>query len=282
MLVSRRAVLVAIAVCCTLAAAPSAQAYDELNPGGVPKFGERVAVNVVFVGFNEDDAPWAAVRSQLASGGSPIVRSRSMYGITERLGLDYAFDYRPTYTSRAWEDGFFSHLASLAVPKPLAEPQVAYNEQQGNVLDVTSNAWIDAPRVEKRLIDARPPASIRARPRSSSSTGTAAATSASTSTRRPASPTPTPATTSARCATTARWSPGAGRRPMTRKPGTGAAGCAGCGSTTCPPAPRSGAGTSMSTTPTSTATTWPTTAFPSSGSTGATDRAAPSHATLAR
>ena len=141
MLVKRRAVLVATAVSCVVAIGPgTAQAYNELNPGGTPKFGERVPVNVVFVGYNQDDAPWAAVRSQLASSGSPRVRSRANYGIDERLGLDYTYDYRPHYTSRAWEDGFFSHLSSLAVRQPLTEFQVAYNEQENNVLDVTQNS----------------------------------------------------------------------------------------------------------------------------------------------
>ena len=46
----------------------------------------------------------------------------------------------PDYTSRAWEDGFFSHLSSLAVRKPLTEFQIAYNEQANNVLDVTQNS----------------------------------------------------------------------------------------------------------------------------------------------
>jgi hypothetical protein len=157
MLVKRRAVLVAATVSCALAAAPAgAQAYSELNPGGVTKFSERVPVNVVFVGFDQGDAPWAAVRSQLSGNGAPIVRSRAFYGITERLGLDYSYDYRPHYTNRAWEDGFFSYLSSLAVPKPLTQFQVEYNNQAG-VLDVTNNSWIDPTKVEKRLIDTAPP-----------------------------------------------------------------------------------------------------------------------------
>jgi hypothetical protein len=83
------------------------------------------------------------------------VRSRSFYGIDERLGLDYSYAYRPYYTSRSWEDGFFAYLASIAVPKPITEFQAAYNAQAGR-LDVTSNRWIDAPAVEKRLIDTAP------------------------------------------------------------------------------------------------------------------------------
>jgi hypothetical protein len=128
---------------------------DGLEPGGLTDFDERVTVNVVFVGFDEGDVPWKAVQRQLPSGGEPIVRSRAFYGIDEPLGLDYAYDYRPYYTSRSWEDGFFSYLSSIAVPKPLTEWQQAYNAQDGR-LDVTSNRWIDAPSVEKRLIDTAP------------------------------------------------------------------------------------------------------------------------------
>ena len=95
------------------------------------------------------------MRGSCPRGGEPIVRSRAFYGIDEPLGLDYAYDYRPYYTSRSWEDGFFSYLSSIAVAKPLTEWQQAYNEQAG-VLDVTSNRWIDAPTVEKRLIDTAP------------------------------------------------------------------------------------------------------------------------------
>ena len=95
------------------------------------------------------------MRSQLPSGGEPIVRSRAFYGIDEPLGLDYAYDYRPYYTSRSWEDAFFSYLSSISVRKPLTEFQQAYNEQAG-VLDVTDNRWIDDPKVEKRLIDTAP------------------------------------------------------------------------------------------------------------------------------
>ena len=54
----------------------------------------------------------------------------------ERLGLDYTYDYRPHYTSQAWEDDFFGYLASIAVAKPVTDYQAAYNAQSGR-LDVT-------------------------------------------------------------------------------------------------------------------------------------------------
>ena len=91
MLRSQRAALVVAGVLCTVLAAPAgAFANGGLNPGGTTRFKERVAVNVVFVGFDERDAPWNAVRSELSSRGEPIVRSRAFYGIDERLGLDYS------------------------------------------------------------------------------------------------------------------------------------------------------------------------------------------------
>jgi hypothetical protein len=153
----RRAGLVVAIVTGMLLGAPAVAAADGdgLEPGGRTDFDERVTVNVVFVGFDEGDVPWKTVQRQLPSGGDPIVRSRAFYGIDEPLGLDYAYDFRAHYTSRAWEDAFFSYLSSIAVAKPLTEWQQAYNAQAG-VLDVTSNRWIDAPTVEKRLIDTAP------------------------------------------------------------------------------------------------------------------------------
>jgi hypothetical protein len=153
-----RAALAAMIVAGVIFGAPAVAGAtgDGLEPGGLTDFDERVTVNVVFVGFDEGDAPWNRVRSQLPSGGEPIVRSRAFYGIDEPLGLDYAYDYRPYYTSSSWEDAFFAHLSSLAVSKPLTEWQQAYNDQLRNVLNVTDNRWIDAPAVEKRLIDTAP------------------------------------------------------------------------------------------------------------------------------
>ena len=70
-----RAMLAAVAALGAALGVPStAVAADEgLNPGGITRFAERVPVNVVFVGMNEGDAPWSAVRSELASRSQPIV-----------------------------------------------------------------------------------------------------------------------------------------------------------------------------------------------------------------
>ena len=157
MVQTRKAALVVVMAVAAILGAPAVAAADGdgLEPGGLTRFKERVTVNVVFVGFDEDEAPWHRVRQGLLSRYDPVVISRGYYGMTERLGLEYSYDYRPYYTSRSWEDSFFSYLSSIAVRKPLTEFQQAYNAQAGR-LDVTNNHWIDGPTVEKRLIDSAP------------------------------------------------------------------------------------------------------------------------------
>ena len=102
---------------CVLAIAPgTAQAYNELNPGGTPKFGERVPVNVVFVGYDQDDAPWGCAPSSRAAGRR---RSRAFYGSPSGWGSTTPTTTAPT-TRAGVEDGFFSHLSSL--PSAAADP----------------------------------------------------------------------------------------------------------------------------------------------------------------
>ena len=81
MLRKKRAALVATAILGTMLAVPAgALAGGGLDPGGVTRFKEKVPVNVVFVGFDERDAPWGAVRSELASRSQPLIVSRLWYG----------------------------------------------------------------------------------------------------------------------------------------------------------------------------------------------------------
>jgi hypothetical protein len=155
MLGTRTAALLAVALG-AIAAVPAVAGAKGLDPGGLTRFEEKVPVNVVFVGFSERDVPWGAVRSELASRSQPVVRSRLFYDTVEKLGIDYRYDYRPHFTGKSWEDGFFGYLSSIAQKMPLTEPQQNYNDQLANVLNVTDNRWIDAPKVEKRLIDTAP------------------------------------------------------------------------------------------------------------------------------
>jgi hypothetical protein len=91
-----------------------------------------------------------------------VIRSRLFYGITERLGINYTYDYDVTYAGSGYERTFFSTLSQLAKPAPLTQYQQQYNDQQNNVLEVTDNHNIDAPAVERWLAE-HPPAGVDTR-----------------------------------------------------------------------------------------------------------------------
>jgi hypothetical protein len=178
-------------------ASASAPRLRHLDPGGPARYREKVPVNLVLVGYERDQVQQRRLLAGLPSSYRPVVRSRLFYGVTERLGIRYTYDYDVTYASSRYEDRFFSTFSRLARPAPLTTLQQQYNDQQGNVLEVTENHHIDAPTVERCWPTTRRPASTPAATRSSSSTGTGGRTSSSTSTPRPTSPTRTPASTSA-------------------------------------------------------------------------------------
>jgi hypothetical protein len=142
-----------------VAAAPRLR---NLDPGGPARYREKVPVNLVFVGYGRDQVHKGKVLAGLPASSRPVVRSRLLYGITERLGIAYSYDYDVTYASSGYEDRFFSTLSRLAKPAPLTELQQQYNDQQHNVLDVTDNHYIDAPTVE-RWLALHPPAGVDTR-----------------------------------------------------------------------------------------------------------------------
>ncbi|AVT38883.1 hypothetical protein C6W10_23325 [Plantactinospora sp. BB1] len=150
----------------SLSLAPASQAatarYPHLDPGGQPRLTERVPVNVVFVGYEPDQVPRSAYQAELPRGYEPVVRSRLMYDVREKLGLHYTYDYRISYADRRYEDRFFGELKRLARPAPLTALQSEYNAQQRNVLDITGNHHIDAPSVERWLAK-HPPSGVDTR-----------------------------------------------------------------------------------------------------------------------
>jgi hypothetical protein len=156
-----------VAVLVATAAGPAGSAaaagkYGYLKPGGQPRLVEKVPVNVVFVGYEPGQVGSGAFRGELAPGYEPVVRSRLSYGVTEKLGITYKYDYKLTYANKAYEDRFFGQLGRLAKPAPLTTFQQAYNDQEKNVLDITANHEIDAPSVEKWLAF-HPPAGVDTR-----------------------------------------------------------------------------------------------------------------------
>jgi hypothetical protein len=143
-------------------ASRTAPSYVHLDPGGPARFREKVPVNLVFVGYGRDQVSKRGLLGGLPRSYRPLSRAPVDFGITDRLGITYTYDYDVTYASSGYERKFFSTLSSLAEPAPLTEFQQAYNDQEGNVLEVTENHNIDAPTVERWLAD-HPPAGVDTR-----------------------------------------------------------------------------------------------------------------------
>lgn len=137
-------------------AAAASSDYDHLNPGKKARIHERVDVNLVFVGYEEDQVDESDFMAELPHTYKPIVRSRLWYGLTEYLGITYNYDYNTHWANSRYEDSFFETLSGLATPAPRTEYQNAYNAQKNNVLNVTQNHYIDAPSVERWLADHPP------------------------------------------------------------------------------------------------------------------------------
>jgi hypothetical protein len=130
--------------------------FLHLRPGGTTELPESVPVNIVFAGYEPSMVSQSDFLSGLPATYRPIVRSREFYGLREYLGLRYRFQYNVTFTTAAWENSLFAALSALATPAPRTLFQDMYNAQLGNVLDVGQNHFIDAPAVEKWLIDHAP------------------------------------------------------------------------------------------------------------------------------
>jgi hypothetical protein len=166
----RRRLLAVLAVGAMVAAlaagaAPASGApprYQHLDPGGPARYGEQVPVSLVFVGYERDQVREQRVLAGLPRSYRPLSRVPADFGITDRLGITYTYDYDVTYAGSRYERQFFSTLSRLAEPAPLTEFQQLYNDQEGNVLEVTDNHTIDAPTVERWLAE-HPPAGVDTR-----------------------------------------------------------------------------------------------------------------------
>ena len=139
----------------TLAGPPAPPALTTLEPGGFRDIALDLAINVVFVGYEQGtgsvDVDEAAFLAELPGSYRAVNRYPSFYKGNEFLGLTFSYDYNLVYADAAFEDAFFGYLGSIAMPHPLTLFQEQYNGQTARLLDVTSNAWIDAPSVERWL-----------------------------------------------------------------------------------------------------------------------------------
>lgn len=140
------------------AAGAQESSLANLDPGELASLEEDVLVQYVFVGYEPEQVDEATFLSGLPGEYRPIVRSRLFYDIVEYLGITYTYQYDVTYADDAFEDAFFTALPTMGTPSHLTKWQNKYNQQRQNLVRVRAdnNLFIDAPSVEKWLIDNAP------------------------------------------------------------------------------------------------------------------------------
>jgi hypothetical protein len=132
--------------------------FETLRPGGKALLEERVPVNFVFLGYDENEIDKNAFLAGLPHEYRPLVRMPSiLYGIDDYLGIRYGYDYRTRFTDAAYEDRFFEFLRKAGTKAGPNYYQQLYNAQESNVRDINSNLTISAPEVERWLVE-HPPA----------------------------------------------------------------------------------------------------------------------------
>jgi hypothetical protein len=143
------ALLVSMAPSSVLAADP----FTALKPGQTVTFGQKVPINIVFIGYKQSKINTQAVLNELPAAYEPVVRVPRFYGLPGReMGLRFNFDYNVSFTDSTFSDRFFKHLRQIGTRGGLTDYQTLYNEQKNNVLDVTGPVlYIDAPSVESWL-----------------------------------------------------------------------------------------------------------------------------------
>jgi hypothetical protein len=124
-----------------------------LKPGQQVTFEQRVPINIVFIGYDNDMVDRESMLAELPASYTPVVRYPQFYGISGReMGLQFNFDYNVRFVGRDLSNRFFNYLTRIGTPGDPTDYQVAYNEQENNVLDVAGPVlYIDGPSVERWL-----------------------------------------------------------------------------------------------------------------------------------
>jgi hypothetical protein len=126
-----------------------------LQPGQTVTFEQRVPINLVFIGYDRNTIDREALRRQLPRSYDPVVRVAEFYGLPGRdMGLKFNFDYNITFAENRFANQFFDYLEQIGAPGDPTVYQLAYNDQEKNVLDVTGPVlYIDGPSVEAWLAE---------------------------------------------------------------------------------------------------------------------------------
>ena len=118
-----------------------------LQPGEVITFEQKVPINIVFIGYDQNTINTQEVLDVLPATYAPIVRVAPFYGLPGRnIGLQHNFDYRITFAGKDLTNRFFRYLRQIGTKGDPTAYQLMYNDQESNVLDVTGPVlYIDAP-----------------------------------------------------------------------------------------------------------------------------------------
>lgn len=154
---------------CNFSGSPEAEVSYTFRFGGAHDgkrdpvlFQERLPVNFVFLGYDQDQIDVPSFREDLPGESRPLVRSRSWYGKKEFLPIQYEYDYDITFAGADYEDRFFDRLKKLGKPGTPTAYQNSYNAQPNNLADIKENVEIDAVAVE-RWLAMNPPSDVDTR-----------------------------------------------------------------------------------------------------------------------
>jgi hypothetical protein len=127
--------------------------FSGLEPGDFVSHQHTIPVDIVLIGFDVNQINRSDLAGLLPATSRPAVRYPQFYGLNGRdVGLEYAFKYSLTRTSRQFEDRFFRFLARSGTPGNPTVYMTGYNDQDSNLVEVTGPVlYIDGPTVERWL-----------------------------------------------------------------------------------------------------------------------------------
>jgi hypothetical protein len=112
-------------------------------------------INIVFIGYSEEDIDIPTLEAQLPTTYDPIVRYPAFYGIDLPVNVHGDYEYNYLFANSAFEDAFFGYLGSIGTDGPLTDYQAAYNSQEHRSLTIESPnvLYVDAPSTERWLTE---------------------------------------------------------------------------------------------------------------------------------